>query len=223
MTTMARDKRGKGYHKILAWQRAHALVLQVYTLVARFPRQEMFGLTGQLRDAAVSVAANIVEGYARGRPKQFLYHLNVSWGSLAEVEYYLELAEERGYITAEQYESAEALRRETAYLLHRLMQSVAKRVEEEAASRTTYRQLKESAEVPYEVASALLDPSIPPFDPDLHHLTDPTDLSAPSGPSVPSVPSAPSIPSGPSVPSVPSAPSIPSGPSAPSGPSSSKE
>ncbi|MBM4430776.1 MAG: four helix bundle protein, partial [Chloroflexi bacterium] len=195
---MKRDKRVKGYHKILAWQRAHALVLQVYTLTAGFPRQEMFGLTGQMRDAAVSVAANIVEGYARGRPKQFLYHLNVSWGSLAEVEYYLELAEERHYITAEQYESAEALRRETAYLLHRLMQSVARRVEEEGASRTTYRQLKESAEVPYEVASALLDPSIPPFDPDLHRLTDPTDLSPTSAPSAPSGPSVPSVPSAPS-------------------------
>ncbi len=183
---MARDKRGKGYHKIMAWQRAHALVLQVYTLIAGFPRQEMFGLTGQLRDAAVSVAANIVEGYARGRPKQFLYHLNVSWGSLAEVEYYLELAEERRYVTAEQYESAEALRRETAYLLHRLMQSVAKRVEEEEASRTTYRQLKESAEVPYEVASALPDSSVPPYDPDPHLLMAPTDFSSPSGPSGPS-------------------------------------
>ena len=126
-----RDKSKKGYHKILAWQRAHALVLKVYALSNGFPRQEMFGLTKQLRDAAVSVASNIVEGYARSSPKQYLYHLNVSWGSLAEVEYYLELAEDLNYITAEQYESVEALRRETAYLLHRLMQSVAKRVEEE--------------------------------------------------------------------------------------------
>jgi four helix bundle protein len=193
---MKRDKRVKGYHKILAWQRAHELVLQVYTLTAGFPRQEMFGLTRQLRDAAVSVAANIVEGYARGRPKQFLYHLNVSWGSLAEVEYYLELAEERHYITAEQYEAAEALRRETAYLLHRLMQSVAKRTEEEISSQTPYRQIKESPEVPYEVANAWLDLSVPLYNPDLHRLTDPTDLSPTSGPSAPSAPSGSSGPSG---------------------------
>lgn len=131
---MARDKSKKGYHKILAWQRAHALVLKVYALSNGFPHQEMFGLTKQLRDAAVPVASNIVEGYARGSPKQYLYHLNVSWGSLAGVEYYLELAGDLNYVAAEQYESAEALRRETAYLLHRLMQSVAKRVEEEKTS-----------------------------------------------------------------------------------------
>lgn len=191
---MARDKREKGYHKILAWQRAHALVLKVYALSNGFPRQEMFGLTKQLRDAAVSVASNIVEGYARGSPKQYLYHLNVSWGSLAEVEYYLELAEDLNYITAEQYESAEALRRETAYLLHRLMQSVAKRVEEEKASQKTYRQFKESADIPYEVATPSPELFVPPYDPDPYDLMDPTDLAPPSGPSVSSGTSGPSGP-----------------------------
>jgi len=129
-----RDKSKKGYHNILAWQRARALVLKVYALTEGFPRQEMLGLTNQQRDAARSVASNIVEGYARRSPKRYLHHLNVSWSSLAEVEYYLELAEDLNYITAEQYESVEALRRETAYLLHRLIQSVAKRVEEEKTS-----------------------------------------------------------------------------------------
>ena len=130
-----RDKSEKGYHRLLAWQRAHALVLLVYELTEKFPKYELFGLTKQLRDAAVSVPANIVEGYARGTSKQYLYHLNVAWGSLAEVEYYLELAFDRGYINAEQYESAEALRREVAYLLHRLIRSIArKKGTEEAAA-----------------------------------------------------------------------------------------
>jgi four helix bundle protein len=204
---MKRDKSKKGYHKILAWQQAHALALQVYALTERFPRQEMFGLTRQLRDAAVSVASNIVEGYARGAPKQFLYHLNVSWGSLAEVEYYLELAEELNYITAEQYEPAEALRRETGYLLHQLMNSVAKRVEEEKTSQPAYRQLKESAEVPYEVASPLLEVSVPPYNPDLQRLVDPAALSLPSDTSGSSGPSGSPGPSGSSGPSGPSGPS----------------
>ena len=197
---MVRDKSKKGYHKILAWQRAHALVLKVYALSNGFPRQEMFGLTKQLRDAAVSVASNIVEGYARNSPKQYLYHLNVSWGSLAEVEYYLELAEDLNYVTAEQYESAEALRRETAYLLHRLMQSVAKQVEEKKTSPTTHRQLKESADILYQITGPAFDLPIPPFNPDPYLLMDPTDLSAPSAPSGPPAPSGPSGTSGPSGP-----------------------
>lgn len=84
-----RDKSQKGYHRIVAWQRAHALALLVYDLTDRFPRHELFGLTRQLRDAALSVPANIVEGYSWGSSKQYLYHLNVARGSLAEVEYYL--------------------------------------------------------------------------------------------------------------------------------------
>jgi four helix bundle protein len=126
-----RDKSRKGYHRIVAWQRAHALVLLVYDLTEKFPRHELFGLTRQLRDAAISVPANIVEGYSRGSSKQYLYHLNVAWGSLAEVEYYLELALDRGYITSEEYESAEALRRETAYLLHQLILSIGRKEREE--------------------------------------------------------------------------------------------
>jgi hypothetical protein len=84
-----RDKSQKGYHRIVAWQRAHALALLVYDLTDRFPRHELFGLTRQLRDAALSVPANIVEGYSWGSSKHYLYHLNVARGSLAEVEYYL--------------------------------------------------------------------------------------------------------------------------------------
>jgi len=126
-----RDKSQKGYHRIVAWQRAHALVLLAYDLTEKFPRHEFFGLTRQLRDAAISVPANIVEGYSRGSSKQYLYHLNVAWGSLAEVEYYLELALDRGYITSEEYESAEALRRETAYLLHQLILSIGRKEREE--------------------------------------------------------------------------------------------
>jgi len=126
-----RDKSQKGYHRIVAWQRAHALALLVYDLTEKFPRHELFGLTKQLRDAAISVPANIVEGYSRGSSKQYLYHLNVAWGSLAEVEYYLELALDRGYITSEEYESAEAPRRETAYLLHQIILSIGRKEREE--------------------------------------------------------------------------------------------
>jgi len=126
-----RQRGQKGYQKILAWQRAHALVLLVYELLKGFPREELFGLAKQLRDAVISVPANIVEGYSRDTAKQYLYHLNVAKGSLAETEYYLELARDLGYVKPEDYEEAEALRRETGYLLHRLMLSIEKKVEEQ--------------------------------------------------------------------------------------------
>jgi four helix bundle protein len=118
------------------------LVLLVYDLTEKFPRHELFGLTRQLHDAAISVPANIVEGYSRGSSKQYLYHLNVAWGSLAEVEYYLELALDRGYITSEEYESAEALRRETAYLLHQLILSIGRKEREETEGTEVEASLK---------------------------------------------------------------------------------
>jgi four helix bundle protein len=114
----------KAFRKLIVWQKAHALVLSIYQLVEGFPKSEMFGLSSQLRRAAVSVPANIVEGYGSGKQGQFGRYLNISQGSLAEVEYYLILAQDLKYISSEQYERAEALRSEVGYLLFRLIAKV---------------------------------------------------------------------------------------------------
>ena len=114
----------KGFRKLLVWQRAHELVLLAYCLSEKFPKKEMFGLTSQIQRAAVSVPANIAEGYAAGREGQFGRFLRIAQGSLAEVEYYLILARDLGYVTVDSYMEAETLRGEVGYLLFRLLDSV---------------------------------------------------------------------------------------------------
>ena len=98
---MARD-----YTKIVAWQRAHGLTLQLYLLTQAFPKTELFGLISQIRRAAYSVAANIVEGSARNSKRDYLHFLNIAEASLRETEYFLLLARDLGYISEDQYRDA---------------------------------------------------------------------------------------------------------------------
>lgn len=114
----------KTYKKLIVWRKAHELVQLVYKLTDQFPKAEIFGLVAQLRRAMVSVVANIVEGQMRNSRKDFLHFLNMSEGSLVEVEYYLELSLDLHFISKEDYEKAEALRREAGFLLHQLIASL---------------------------------------------------------------------------------------------------
>jgi four helix bundle protein len=118
------DRTGKGFRKLLVWQKAHQLVLLIYKLTESFPKHEMFGLKSQLQRAMVSVPANVAEGYAAGGKGQFKRYLDIAQGSLAEAEYYLILAQDLTYITSSEYEQAELLRAETGFLLHRLIESL---------------------------------------------------------------------------------------------------
>ena len=80
------------FRELKVFQKAHEFVLEVYRLTARFPREEMFGLTSQLRNAAVSIPANIAEGFVkRGVPDKLRFY-NISQGSIEECRYYLILA-----------------------------------------------------------------------------------------------------------------------------------
>ena len=118
------EKELKAFRKLIVWQRAHELTLMVYKATEKFPKHEMFGLMSQMRRAAVSVAANMAEGYAAGGKGQFGRYLDIAQGSLAEVEYYLILALDLKYITQVEYNQTEALRAETGFLLHRLIESL---------------------------------------------------------------------------------------------------
>jgi four helix bundle protein len=76
------------FRNLKVWKKAHQLVLQVYSQTANFPRNEMFGLTSQIRRAAVSVAANVVEGSSRAGDREFARFLHVALASTSEVEYF---------------------------------------------------------------------------------------------------------------------------------------
>jgi len=121
---MKEERSDKGFRKLIVWQRAHQLSLMVYKFTEKFPKNEIYGLTSQLRRAAVSVAANIAEGYGYGRKGQTGRFLDIAQGSLSEVEYYLILSLDLNYIDQDEYEKGETLRAETGFLLHRLEQSL---------------------------------------------------------------------------------------------------
>ncbi len=121
------QREGKGFRKLIVWQRAHKLTLLIYRLSESFPQHERFGLTSQIRRASASVPANIVEGYALGSSAQYLRHLRIARGSLAEVEYFLILARDLEYISQDDYNVAENLRAEVGYLLSRLIDSIEKK------------------------------------------------------------------------------------------------
>jgi four helix bundle protein len=90
------------HHSLIAWQRADDLFIKLHQLtIKQFPAFERFELGGQVRKAAYSVAANIVEGFARRHRQSRLYFLNISEGSLAEVGYCLHAACRLGYISTE--------------------------------------------------------------------------------------------------------------------------
>jgi four helix bundle protein len=117
----------KGFRKLIVWQKAHQWVLLIYKLTEEFPKHEMFGLVSQMRRAAVSVTANMAEGYGAGGKGQFGRYLDIAQGSLAEVEYYLILALDLKYLTQPAYEQVESLRAETGYLLYRLIESLGRK------------------------------------------------------------------------------------------------
>jgi four helix bundle protein len=88
----------KHYRELIAWQKAMDLVTVVYETTSSFPNREMFGLTNQLRRAAVSVPSNIAEGQARQTTKEFLHFLSIAIGSLQEVETQMIIASRLDYL-----------------------------------------------------------------------------------------------------------------------------
>jgi four helix bundle protein len=87
----------KTFQDLIVWQKAHKLVLQVYKYSETFPKAEIFGLSSQLRRAAVSVAANIAEGFKKRGIKDKLNFLNIAQGSLEECRYYMILSKDLKY------------------------------------------------------------------------------------------------------------------------------
>ncbi len=102
----------------MVWQKAHQLVLLVYSSTKSFPKEEVFGLTSQMRRCAVSVPANIVEGYGRKSDKEKLNFFNIAKGSLTELEYYIELTLELGYINEKSFNDLVQLRSDVGRLLN---------------------------------------------------------------------------------------------------------
>jgi four helix bundle protein len=115
---------------LVVWQRAHSAALDVYRVTAAFPPDERFGITSQVRRAATSIPASIAEGSSRS-PAQFGHFLTIALGSAAEVDYFLILAADLGYLSKEDRDSLAASVTE----VKRLLVAYRKSLEEQAAAR----------------------------------------------------------------------------------------
>jgi len=93
---------GESYKDLIAWRKAMDLVTDIYRATREFPRDELYGLTNQLRRAAVSVPSNIAEGQAHFSQKEFRHFLSHSRGSLAEIETQLAIAHNLSYLNPQQ-------------------------------------------------------------------------------------------------------------------------
>ena len=93
------------FRQLKVWEYSHQLVIHVYNHTAGFPKSELYGLTGQIRRAAVSVPANIAEGCCRGSDQDFARFLQVAVGSVSELDYLLLLSRELQFLSTEVHSS----------------------------------------------------------------------------------------------------------------------
>jgi len=114
----------RDYTKIQAWKLADDLAVAVYATTRTFPKEELYGLTSQLRRAAYSVPANIVEGSLRETKRDYLHFLYIARGSLGETQYFIHLAQRLGYLGADEAEKLMTESRSTFACLHGLIVAV---------------------------------------------------------------------------------------------------
>jgi four helix bundle protein len=115
------------FNDLIAWQKAMDLVEDVYRLTKLFPKDELFGLTSQLRRAAVSIPSNIAEGQSRRSSKEFIQFLSIAQGSLAEVETQVLIATRLQYISEDPSKVVLEKTAELGRILNGLMEAITNR------------------------------------------------------------------------------------------------
>lgn len=93
----------KTFRKLIVWQKSIAFVTRIYKSVNGFPKEELYGLTSQIKRSAVSVPSNIAEGYGRNANKEFIRFLRIAMGSLFEIQTQLEIAKNLNFFDKEMY------------------------------------------------------------------------------------------------------------------------
>jgi len=114
------------YKDLTVWQKADELALGVYIATRRFPKDEVYGITSQLRRAALSVPTNIVEDYGRKGDKELARFVGIAIGSLAETEYLLDFSQRLGYLSKKEYQDIESLRAAVGKMLWSFYKTVSK-------------------------------------------------------------------------------------------------
>jgi four helix bundle protein len=114
----------KDFRTLVVWQKAHELTLEIYKITRQFPRDEIFGLTSQIRRASSSIGANIAEGCGRGSDADFQRFLQIAFGSLSEVDCHLILARDLAFLPAGAHEDLYAKLVEVRKMLSSLIRKL---------------------------------------------------------------------------------------------------
>ena len=114
----------KPFERLDAWKACHEVVLAVYRATKKFPKDEQYGVTAQLRRSAISITANIAEGSAKRGKREFRRYLDIALGSLAELRCLLRSARDLGYLTDEDWATIVPLEERGGLLLWRLYRSM---------------------------------------------------------------------------------------------------
>jgi len=114
----------KDFRKLKVWEKSHRLTLAAYRATASFPKDELYGLTGQIRRSSSSIPANIAEGCCRSGDAEFSRFLQIAMGSASELEYHLILAHDLGYLNDSDYEELARAASEAKKMLASLIQKL---------------------------------------------------------------------------------------------------
>ena len=114
----------KSYRELEVWKKSMELVESVYKLTEKLPSDQKFGLCSQIQRAAVSIPSNIAEGYGRGHRKEYIYHLSIANGSLAELETQLLILHRLDYITKGEIKPIWAVTQEIGKMLRVLTETL---------------------------------------------------------------------------------------------------
>jgi four helix bundle protein len=114
----------RDFRKIKAWQLADDLTVEIYAATRSFPKEEVYGLTSQVRRASASIAANIAEGASRSSPKEYLQHLYIARGSCSETQYFIHLASRLKYLEPDAGTVLASIASQTAQTLYGLIRAV---------------------------------------------------------------------------------------------------
>ena len=141
------------HKELIVWQKGIQLVTLVYQLSAKFSREEVYGLTSQIRRCAVSMPSNIAEGRCRGTKKDFLHFLRIAYGSSAELETQLEIAKQLSFLNEFDYNKAMPLVNEMMRMLRAMIQKLNPSVASRASLQTS--EASEASEASNEATPAL--------------------------------------------------------------------
>jgi four helix bundle protein len=120
----------KSFRDLIVWQKAMGFVVETYKASAAFPSDERFGLTAQLRRAAVSIPSNIAEGHGRESTREFLNFLSIAYGSLNEAQTQIMIAEKLSFLSSDRTANLLALAGEVAKLINGLCSSLKNKLKE---------------------------------------------------------------------------------------------